>query len=191
MNRQLSILFTNTWLLDRAGTELVISELAAGLLAAGHYPMGYSPRLGRIADDLRACDIPVTDDLDCLPRKPDIIHGHHHVEAMQALLHFLQACGIYVCHDRTAWQDTPPLVSRILRYVAAGLSCRERILIAGPITDDRKLSLIIGCSWIVSRAARICLPNQSAPLFTATMPNPAGMLNPFGRPAMRAVSLWM
>jgi glycosyltransferase involved in cell wall biosynthesis len=137
MNRQLSILFTNTWLLDRAGTELVVYELATGLLATGHYPMVYSPRLGRIADDLRASGIPTTDDLDWLPRKPDIIHGHHHVEAMQALLHFPQACGIYVCHDRTAWQDTPPVFNRILRYVAAGLNCRERILIAGPITDDR------------------------------------------------------
>ena len=137
MSRQLCVLFTNTWLLDRAGTELVVYELATGLLAAGHSPMVYSPQLGRFAEDLRSSGIPVTDDLGRLPRKPDVIHGHHHVEAMQALLHFPQACGIYVCHDRTTWRDTPPVFNRILRYVAAGLNCRERILITGHITDDK------------------------------------------------------
>jgi hypothetical protein len=145
MRRQLCVLFTNTWLLDRAGTELVVYELAEALLAAGHSPMVYSPQLGRLAEEMRSSGIAVTDNLRNLPRAPDIIHGHHHVEAMQALLHFPRACGIYVCHDRTTWRDTPPVFNRILRYVAAGLNCRERILNTGHITDDK---IVVIKNWV-------------------------------------------
>jgi hypothetical protein len=159
MKRKLRVLFTNTWLLDRGGTELVVYELAVGLKTAGHFPMVYSPQLGRIAEDFRSSGIPVTDNLNHITQAPDIIHGHHHVEAMQALLHFPQACGIYVCHDRTIWRDTPPVFNRILRYVATGLRCRERILNTGHISEGK---VVVINNWVqLDRfASRSTLPSK-------------------------------
>lgn len=128
MPRKLSILITNAELKCRAGTELVVRDLSLGLLNEGHHPMVYSPHLGNVADEIAASGIPVVDNLDQLPRDPDIIHGHHNVETVEALLHFPKASGIYVCHDRTSWHDVIPMFPRIFRYVAVDLNCRERLL---------------------------------------------------------------
>jgi hypothetical protein len=135
--RPLRILITNIFLTSRSGTEVVVRELALGLHAAGHVPMVYSPELGDIAREIAAAGIPVTDDLDRVPHQPDVVHGHHHVETVQALQHFPEACGIFVCHDRLAWHDTPPLFPRVLRYVAVDLNCRERLAESGLISDSK------------------------------------------------------
>ena len=137
MPRPLCILITNIYLTSRTGTEVVVRDLALGLYAAGHLPMVYSTELGDIARDIAAAGIPVMDDLSRLPHSPDVIHGHHHVETVQALQHFPEACGIFVCHDRLAWHDTPPLFPRVLRYVAVDLNCRERLAESGLIPDGR------------------------------------------------------
>jgi hypothetical protein len=126
-SRPLRILITNIYLKSRTGTEAVVRDLALGLRTAGHLPMVYSPELGDIAQEIAAAGIPVADDLRRVPEPPDVVHGHHHVETVQALQHFPQACGIFVCHDRLAWHDTPPFFPRIFRYVAVDLNCRERL----------------------------------------------------------------
>lgn len=137
MSSPLRVLITNIYLTGRTGTEVVVRDLALGLRAAGHLPMVYSPELGGIAREIAAAGIPVTDDLDHLPHGPEIIHGHHHVETVEALERFPDACAIYVCHDRLAWHDVPPLFPRILRYVAVDLNCRERLTESGLIPEDR------------------------------------------------------
>ena len=43
------ILITNLKLEGRTGTELFVCDLARGLLEAGHRPVLYSPRLGKLA----------------------------------------------------------------------------------------------------------------------------------------------
>ena len=137
MEQKLCVLITNITLKTRTGTETVVRDLSLGLREAGHYPMVYSPELGDIAHEIAAAGIPVTDDLRGLPHKPDIIHGHHRFETIQALAHFPGACGIFVCHDRLSWHDAPPVYPRILRYVAVDLNCRERLSETGRISDDR------------------------------------------------------
>jgi hypothetical protein len=137
MPRPLRVLITNAFLKNRTGTEVVVHDLVLGLRAAGHLPMVYSPELGDLAREIAAVGVPVSDDLHRLPHRPDIIHGHHHVETVQALEHFPDVCAIYVCHDRLAWQDSPPLFPRILRYVAVDLNCRERLAEAGCVPEDR------------------------------------------------------
>src|SRR5207237_8853235 len=62
---------------------------------------------------------------------PDIVHGHHTIPALQALLHFPEIPGVYVCHDATNPVDTPPRFPRILRHVAVDENCKERIVRAG------------------------------------------------------------
>ena len=115
---------------------MVVRDLALGLHAAGHRPAVYSPQLGKIAAEISRSGIPVVADLKNLSEIPDIIHGHHTLETVMALRRFPSVRGIFVCHDRLAWHDIPPLSARIHRYVAVDLNCRERFTLAG-IADDR------------------------------------------------------
>jgi glycosyl transferase family 4 len=137
MSRPLRILFTNVTLASRTGTEVYIKEAALGLLRRGHTPLVYSPGLGEIAAEIRAATIPVVDDLARLGAPPDVIHGHHHQQAMTALLHFPGVPAIFVTHDWTFWHDAPPLFPRIRRYVAVDWTNRDRILFADGIPEER------------------------------------------------------
>ena len=121
------ILIANVTLATRTGTETAARDLAVGLLAAGHEPIVYSRSLGDIANEIRARGIRVVSDLSSLPEAPAIVHGNHHVEAMEALLHFPGTLGVFVCHDRTAPWSAPPRLSRIRHYVAVDHRCLERL----------------------------------------------------------------
>jgi hypothetical protein len=132
----MNILITNSVLKYRSGTETFVRDLAVKLQALGHYPMIYCTRVGKIADEIMRAGIPVVTDLHKIPRKPDIIHGHHHIQPVDALVHFDGVPGIYVCHDRLAKHDVPPGHPGIRFYVAVDYNCRERFVYAG-IPDDR------------------------------------------------------
>jgi hypothetical protein len=103
MSRPLRILFTNITLASRTGTEVYIKEAALGMLRRGHTPLVYSPDLGEIAEKIRGATIPVVDDLSRLGAPPDVIHGHHHQQAMTALMHFPGVPGIFTTHDWAVW----------------------------------------------------------------------------------------
>ena len=136
------ILLTNRSLDERAGSELYLAELATRLLARGHSPVAYSPRLGRVAAALRAATIPVIDDLAALAEPPDLIHGQHHLAAMTAMLHFPRVPGLYVCHGWLPWEETPPRFPRFLRYVAVDFTTRERLVAEGGIPPERVAVLL-------------------------------------------------
>jgi hypothetical protein len=121
------ILITNCTLATRTGTEIVVRDLAFGLRAAGHTPWVYSPQLGGIATELQDAGIQVVSDLHRLMQEPDIIHGHHHVETLEALLHFPQTRGLFVCHDRSIWMSAPPRLDRLRRFIAVDANCLERL----------------------------------------------------------------
>ncbi|MBW0000465.1 MAG: hypothetical protein JO015_15305 [Verrucomicrobia bacterium] len=122
------ILITNIQLCMRTGTEIVTRDLARGFQSLGKQPMVYSPSLGAIAEEIAGAGIPVVDRLTDLPAVPQIIHGHHHVETLMALHAFPTAPAIFVCHDRTAWHDYPPVHPRLRTYVAVDFNCRERLV---------------------------------------------------------------
>jgi len=118
----LKILITNLMLENWTGTELFVRDLALGLLEAGHHPVLYSPRLGKLASEIRRETIPVIDNLDKLSTPPDIIHGQHVNETLTALLHFADAPAVFFCHDWYFYEDYPPHFPRLLRYVAIGVN---------------------------------------------------------------------
>lgn len=120
------MLITNLSLSARSGTELYARDLALELLRRGHLPSVYSPLLGAVADELRADGVRVTDHLAEEHEQPHVIHGHHHIELMTALFRFPAIPAVFVCHDRTAWHDRPPIHPRIRRYIAVDENCRER-----------------------------------------------------------------
>src|SRR6476659_5602346 len=132
----LRILITNHGLKERAGSELYVRELALGLLRSGHSPIVYSPKLGEIAAEIRKATVPVVDDLSSVSVKPDLIHGHHHVETMTALLHFPHVPAVFFCHGWLPWEETPPHFPRILRYVAVDDTCRDRLVCEHGIAEE-------------------------------------------------------
>jgi hypothetical protein len=133
----LRILLTNRVLAQRTGTELYVRDAAIGLLQRGHRPVVYSPRLGAVAAELRAETIPVIDDLTKLGEPPDIIHGHHGLETLTALLAFPGVPAVSVCHSWVGWADEPVAFPRILRYLAVDETCRDRLVSEHGIPPDR------------------------------------------------------
>lgn len=133
----LRVLITNITLATRTGTEFFVRDLAHGLKEAGHLPMVYTPAPGSVADEIRAEGIAVTDDLTRLPERPDIIHGHHTLQTMEAVVRFPGVPAIFVAHDRLVWHDAPPLHPRIRRHVAVDYNCLDRLTIDAKIAADR------------------------------------------------------
>lgn len=133
----LKILITNIMLANRTGTEVYVRDLATALLKRGARPIVYTRQLGLIARELQAAQIPVIDRLTRLAERPDLIHGHHNLPTAEALLHFRDVPAIFCCHDAWAWHDRPPSSSRIVRYVAVDLPCRDRLILTCGIPEER------------------------------------------------------
>jgi hypothetical protein len=133
----LRVLITNITLATRTGTELYVRDLATGLLDRGYTPMVYSPELGALAHELRAAAVAVVDNLGALATPPDVIHGHHNLPTMRALLRFASAPAVFFCHDSRSWHDSPPRSPRIRRFVAVDLACRDRLVLRHGIPEDR------------------------------------------------------
>ncbi|MFA6959246.1 MAG: glycosyltransferase [Opitutaceae bacterium] len=125
------VLITNNTLADRAGTELYVRDIALVLRCRGHQPIAYSSHLGSVADELRAAGITVTDDLSSLEAPPDVIHAHHHLDAMTALLRFPRVPAVLFCHGSIPWQEMPFRFPSIRRYVAIDVACHDRLTAAG------------------------------------------------------------
>ncbi|HEV7734497.1 MAG TPA: glycosyltransferase [Candidatus Binatia bacterium] len=140
MNR-LRVLLTNQSLAERGGTELFLRDIATGLLDRGHAPVAFSPRLGEAAEDLRQCGVPVVDDLAHIGDPPDVIHGHHHLETMAALLHFPTVPALHFCHGWMAWLETPLVFPRVLRHVAVDEATRDRIVLEHGVAPERVRTL--------------------------------------------------
>ncbi|WP_447746493.1 glycosyltransferase [Pseudomonas nicosulfuronedens] len=135
--KPLRILITNNTLAGRAGSELYVRDLALALMRRGHLPVAYSSQLGDVADELRRATIPVIDDLNALNSPPDIIHGQHHLDAVTAMLHFPQVPALYICHGWLPWEEVPPVLPSVGRYLAVDDLCLERLLTTPGISPER------------------------------------------------------
>lgn len=121
------ILIANLTLGGHTGTEVVTRDFALGLSARGHRVSVFARTLGRLADELRIAGVPVVSRLDDLRDPPDLVHGHHYLETVEALTRFPDAHGLFVCHDRHAPHSIPPLWDRIQHFVAVDHNCLERL----------------------------------------------------------------
>lgn len=159
MKAGLRVLLTNNTLAGRAGTELYVRDVAIGLLERGHQPIAYSSKLADVAAELRAATIPVIDDLKLMRQAPDIIHGHHHLDAMTAMLHFPDVPSIFICHGWIPWEEIPPAFPRILRYIAVDHTCRDRLLIEHGIAED-KVQVLLNFVDLYRFRSRTPLPER-------------------------------
>jgi hypothetical protein len=153
------ILITNKIVDTRTGTEVVVRDLALALLRRGHEPIVYASILGAVAREIAAAGIVTTDNLTSLPNAPDIIHGQHHAQVVEALLRFPDVPAIYVCHDATARVDEPFYFPRILRYVAVDLRCRARLESVAAIPRER-IEVIENAVDLTRFAMRPPLPSR-------------------------------
>jgi glycosyltransferase involved in cell wall biosynthesis len=135
--RGLRILITNRFLLTRSGTEVYVRDLAASLLRRGHLPIVYSSHLGEMAAEIRAGTVPVVDDLAQVGAAPDIIHGHHGLETLAALLAFPGVPAVAVCHSWVGWSEAPVIFPRVARYLAVDHTCRDRLVFEHGLAEDR------------------------------------------------------
>ncbi len=142
MKQSLRILIVNNTLNALAGTELYVLELAKHLVKLGHKPVAYSTDLGTVAYRLRSEGIPVIDDLSTIGAKPDIIHGHHHLDTLSALLHFSDVPAVYFCHGWLPWQEAPLCFPRIYKYIAVCDLSAERLIVEGGISPE-KINMVL------------------------------------------------
>jgi glycosyl transferase family 4 len=131
------VLITNRLLDTRTGTEIYVRDLAASLLQRGHLPIVYSPQLGEMAEEIRATTVPVVDDVAKIGAAPDIIHGHHGLETLVALLAFPGVPAVTVCHSWLGWPDAPVKFPRVARYVAVDHTVRDRLVFEHGIAEER------------------------------------------------------
>jgi Glycosyltransferase Family 4 len=135
--RSTSILFTNSALASRGGTETYLRDVALALLRRGHRPIAFSLVLGRTADELRRATVPVVDDLSRLGSPPDVIHGHHHLETLIAALTFPDTPIVHFCHGWVPWEELPLRHPSIARYVGVDEVCLDRLVQEEGIAPDR------------------------------------------------------
>jgi len=159
--RSLRVLITNNTLSLRAGSELYVRDVAIALLRHGHRPVAYSRALGSVADDLRLATVPVVDDLSQVGEAPDVIHGHHNLETMTALLHFPTTPAVFVCHGSMPWEEAPPPSPRLSRYIAVDEACRDRLIFQHGIACDR-IELIPNFVDLERFRPRSALPERPA-----------------------------
>ena len=136
MSRCKTILITNLVLRSYSGTETYVRDFSLGLLREGYSPVAFSPQLGMISHELIRAGIPVVDNLDALGEPPDIIHGHHTLETMNAILRFPQVPAIFVCHDASAWHDTPPKFPQIHKYIGVDQATHDRMVMSHSIPQN-------------------------------------------------------
>ena len=125
----MNILITNIWLVNYAGTEVYVRDLAIALKNRGIHVEVYSPDLGTVAAEIREAGILVTDSTEELVNKPDLIHAHHFIPTMDVIVRFPDTGVIYFLHDRTNIVDTPPKHRNIVKYMAVDYNCIDRLVI--------------------------------------------------------------
>lgn len=138
----LKILITSFMCAAHTGLEVYVRDLALELQKRGHVPIIYSPILGELAQKLRLKTVPVVDNLNAIGAFPDLIHGHHHMETMTALLHFPGVPAIYFCHNAFSALDSPPPSPRLFRYVAVDQPCYEKLVFEHAVPPERARLLL-------------------------------------------------
>lgn len=131
------VLLTNRKLVERAGSELYLRDVAQVLLRRGHEVMAFSPNVGAFGAELSDLTVAVTDDLSRLGTAPDVIHGQHHLPTMAALQWFHRSPVVGVNHGWRPWSEQPTIHPRVRRYVAVDEAVRDRLQFRHGLPGER------------------------------------------------------
>jgi hypothetical protein len=126
----MKILIANVCLGGRTGSEVHTKDLALTLQRRGHQCAIFVRVLKEDLDvaSLRVAGVIVTDNLRKLNWVPDVIHGHHLLQTVQACLAFPQTPAIQVCHDATNRRDRAGSSPCIQKWAAVDAFCQERYI---------------------------------------------------------------
>jgi hypothetical protein len=130
------VLIATVSMTTASGTVTYTRDLALALLRHGWLPIIYTTRIGAQGELLRSAGIPVVTSLAQLGETPDVIHGHHALETLAAMLRFPGVPALFVCHDALTWHSIPPRLPRIGAFVAVDHHCRDRMLFEQGFTRD-------------------------------------------------------
>lgn len=133
----MKILITNRTMSKRNGAELYIRDLALELLAQGHRPMIYTSEMGEVGRELKHLTVPITDNLDDLGVRPDVIHGQHFITAMAALTYFDDVPMVNMSHGWRPWVEAPLRHPNVVGYIAVDEATRDRLALQYGIADER------------------------------------------------------
>jgi len=153
----LRVLMTNSIMANWSGSELYIRDVAIELIKRGHVPGIYSPRLGKLAKEIRAKSISVVNDLNSIGAAPDLIHGQHHLETMTALLYFPDVPAVFFCHGWLPWKEIPPIHPRIVQYVTVSDTVRDWLISEHGIQKE-KITTILNFVDLARFRPRSALP---------------------------------
>jgi glycosyltransferase involved in cell wall biosynthesis len=169
------ILLTNIWMIGRGGSESVTRDLARGLVALGHSPTVYTPLIGQPGRELEASGVPVIDDLRLMKEPPDVIHGHHSIPTVEAIVRFPRVPVVNVCHAWALGVEAPVSFPQVQFHVGVDEVCMERIA-HSPDIDPSRIYLIpngVELKRIPARPCRLPSRPQKAVVFgkaTALLP---------------------
>ncbi|MCB1026989.1 MAG: glycosyltransferase, partial [Microthrixaceae bacterium] len=133
----MNILITNRTMSIRNGAELYVRDLALELLAQGHRPMIYTSEVGVVGRELIDLTVPVTDNLDDIGVRPDIIHGQTYITAMAALTYFDDVPMVNMCHGWRPWTEAPLIHPNVVGYAAVDDATHDRLAMQHGIGEDR------------------------------------------------------
>lgn len=139
----MKILITNIWLCNYGGTECYVRDLSLTLKSKGIEVEIYSPKLGRIAQDIRSAGINIVNSVSALKNIPDLIHGHHCV-TMDTINKFTDVPVIYFCHG-IAGAEEPLIHTNIKKYVVVSEYVKEYV---GAITQFENKEIRVVYNWV-------------------------------------------
>ena len=137
----MNILITNLFVDHNSGTETFVETLADGLKRAGHNPMLYAAKLGPQAERMRERGHVITDRIETLSVRPDVIHAQHVSVALVALAAFPETPVLNYCHSALFQSEAPILHPNVRRHVAVDEHCRARCLAEGAPAE--RLSVLL------------------------------------------------
>lgn len=121
------ILYCNTVLEERSGTEVVTLETVLGLRRRGHHLAVLVGSKEASATELSNEGIDVICSPGDVPWTPEIVHSNHLVQSLDAAAAFPDVAQVFMCHDARTWHSAPPPLSIIRRWLAADEACEDRI----------------------------------------------------------------
>jgi hypothetical protein len=132
---RMKVLFTVKRVGRTGGSQGIVRDLALGLLERGHMAVVYSGLDAGPSNSFADERIATTTSLNDLPFVPDVIHAHHHLDAMAAIMTLRGVPAVYCCHGAVE-MEKQPRHPRIVRYVAMSPTLKLRMAVESGIDED-------------------------------------------------------
>lgn len=126
----MKILITNHHLLDYAGSEIYMLNLAKGLKRFGHDIIVYSKFIDKLKNDFDVRKIKYTSNLSSIQDEPfDIAHVHHNISAYEVRYYFPKLPILFLSHGSTPFLEKPPIIDlNIQQYGAVSKIVRDMLM---------------------------------------------------------------